>query len=210
MLKAAFFDLDGTLQDSEIIWVNATREYITSFGVEFTEADAGRLVYGRSWRDVFAVIQKLIPSLVHSEDEAAAHMRDIYRRKVADGDIAIPGSVALLRRLAKRMPVAIVSGSPRADIAHAIVRLGLQDEVSFYVSSDDTAHGKPDPECYLVAARMANVDPADCVVFEDSSVGVKAAKDAGMQCVALSIPGRPYQDISLADKIVEDLGSLEI
>ena len=103
------------------------------------------------------------------------------------------------------MTVGIVSGSPRVDIESAIVNLKIGDEVSFFVCSEEYAHGKPDPTCYLMAAERAGVAPADCVVFEDSAAGVIAAKRAGMHCVALRLPGHPAQDISGADEIFSDL-----
>ena len=206
MYRAALFDLDGTLQDSEIVWVKATRDFVRDNGYPMTDDEALRTVYGRSWTNMYRDIIGYLPSLASvTAFEMADLVRDYYTRLAAGQDIAIPGSVALFRRLAKTMKVAIVSGSPRLDIANAVRNLGLEDCISFFVGAEEYGEGKPDPACYLLGAERAGVDPSDCVVFEDAAVGILAAKRAGMHAVALTIPGRPEQDLSAADEILTDL-----
>ena len=130
--RAALFDLDGTLQDSEIVWVQATRDYVRDKGYPLSDEEALKIVYGRSWTNMCEDIVRLVPSLASSTPlQMADEARGFFNRIVADADIAIPGSVALFKRLAKTMQVAIVSGSPRADIAIAIKNLGLEDSISF-------------------------------------------------------------------------------
>ena len=206
MFRAALFDLDGTLQDSEIVWVNATRDYVRDNGYPMTDDEALQTVYGRSWTNMYQDIIRYIPSLASvSAFEMADLVRAYYTRLAAGVDMAIPGSVALFKRLAKTMKVAIVSGSPRLDIGNAVLNLGLGDCISFYVGAEEYGNGKPDPACYLMGAERAGVAPSDCVVFEDAAVGVLAAKRAGMYAVALKIPGRPEQDLSAADEVLTDL-----
>ena len=206
MFKAALFDLDGTLQDSEIVWVNATRDFVRDNGYPMTDAEALRTVYGRSWTNMYRDIIGFVPSLASMTTFVMAdRVRDYYTRLTAGQDISIPGSVALFKRLSKTMQVAIVSGSPRLDIANAVRDLGLTDYISFYIGAEEYGEGKPDPACYLMGAKRAGVEPSECVVFEDAAVGVLAAKRAGMHAVALTIPGRPEQDLSAADEILTDL-----
>lgn len=206
-MNTALFDLDGTLQDSEVVWVGATRDYVLAHGGRMTEDESLNIVYGRSWGDIRADIAARAPSLAALDAMTMADetRRHFHERLAANPDISIPGSVALLRRLAKTMTVAIVSGSPRADIESAIRNLGIGDEVSFYIGAEEYGKGKPDPACYLMGAAKAGVDPVDCVVFEDSAVGVRAAKSAAMYCVALRLPDHPVQDVSEADEILSDL-----
>ena len=206
MFRAALFDLDGTLQDSEIVWVKATRDYVRDNGYPMTDDEALRTVYGRSWTNMYQDIIRYVPALAPvSAFEMADRVRAYYTRLAAGTDMAIPGSVALFKRLAATMKVAIVSGSPRLDIANAVRDLGLGDYISFYVGAEEYGNGKPDPACYLMGAERAGVDPSECVVFEDAAVGVLAAKRAGMYAVALKIPGRPEQDLSAADEVLTDL-----
>ena len=88
--------------------------------------------------------------------------------------------------------------------------MGVEDVVRLFLGTEDYAEGKPDPACFLLAARMLAVPPESCLVFEDSAAGVIAAKAATMTCVALQRPGRPAQDVSLADEVLSDLADFRL
>jgi len=209
-IKAAIFDLDGTLTDSEVLWMTATEQYLNDAGHAIGHDEAMSIVYGRSWRDVYADIVERHPELDASIEEMEESLR-VYMQPLRDGrDVVIAGSVALLKRLAQQMPVCIVSGSPRGDIEAAIDLMGLHDEVAFAIGAEDYGPGKPDPTCFTMAAQQLGIAPGHCVVFEDSTAGVRAAKAAGMRCVALARPGLPAQDVSAADVVVEDLAGFDL
>jgi beta-phosphoglucomutase-like phosphatase (HAD superfamily) len=102
---------------------------------------------------------------------------------------AFPGVAAFARSLvAKGVPVAIASGSSPLAIERTLVYAGLDDLFPVRVSSVDVPEGKPAPVIFLEAARRLGVDPARCLVLEDSVPGVQSAKAAGMACIALSAP----------------------
>ncbi|HUR81824.1 MAG TPA: HAD family phosphatase, partial [Thermoanaerobaculia bacterium] len=86
------------------------------------------------------------------------------------------------------IPMAITSSAVGSSIDAILRRLGLRDAFTLIVDGSEVAHGKPDPEAYLLTARKLNVNADECVVFEDSYVGVVAAKRAGMFCVAIRNP----------------------
>ncbi len=202
---AALFDLDGTLQDSEIHWIYATRDFIRDNGLDISDDEAVKLVYGRSSTEIYEDIAALPPFRDRTVEELADAIRGYYGYRLETEDIAYPSSVALLKAMAKDMPVAIVSGSPRSDVIAAAKRLGVADDLSLILGAEDASRGKPDPECFLKAAEILKVDPEKCIVLEDSNAGVRAAKAGGMYCVAISRKGRPVQDVSAADVIVGDL-----
>lgn len=210
MIRAFFFDLDGTLQDSEILWVAATRNYLVDQGADLPLEDVQSIVYGHGWREVFqAMTQHAAHLTERGIFQTASELRLYYQRLRETTSIALPGSVDLLRRLSMKYPVAIVSGSTRHDIQEAIALLEIGDCVGFFMGAEDYGPGKPNPDCYLLAARKLKVDPADCVVFEDSTAGVLSAKAAGMRCVALALAGHPHQDLSRADLVLADLGDFK-
>jgi HAD superfamily hydrolase (TIGR01509 family) len=209
MIRCYFFDLDGTLLDTEVLWVKATQDYLAGQGVPLTPAEALQLVYGRSWHDIYRDITRRHPALDRGLEAVGRELRGHYRALRAATDVRIAGSVALLVRLAATHPVAIVSGSPREEIADSIALLGIGSCVRFYLGAEDYAPGKPDPACFLAAARRLAAPPADCLVFEDSAAGVRAAKAAGMKCVALARPGAPPQDVAAADLVLDDLARFD-
>lgn len=210
-IRAFFFDLDGTLVDTEILWIRAIRDFLLRRGIPCAQEEAVKLVYGRSWNDVYAEMARRFPHAVEAGHErVSAELRTHHRRLRAETDVRIAGSVELLVRLAAAHPVAIVSGSPRQDIADNVEVLGVAPFLRFFLGAEDYHPGKPDPACFLLAAQRMPVEPSACVVFEDSAAGVRAAKAAGMACVALARPDAPRQDVAPADLILDDLAKFEI
>ena len=204
--QAVFFDLDGTLVDTELLWARALTGLLADHGQPADEPMIVRIVYGHAWSAIYREIVTRFPALAGIGLAAMAEeLRPYYLRLREAGSIAIPGSVACLRQLAAAYPVAIVSGSPRLEIGDALNLIGLTDCVRFYIGSEDYNDGKPDPTCYRQAAGILGVDPARCVVIEDSRAGVRAAKAAGMKCVALARPFAIPQDVQMADQIVASL-----
>ena len=209
-MKAAIFDLDGTLMDTEVLWVKGTWQYLQARGCNLSYDEILAIVYGRSWRHVYTEIMQRCPSLGVSMGTMEVELRQqIHTLRQSCGDIIIHSSVALLKRLAQDVPVCIVSGSPCADIADAIARMGIGPDLKFFIGAEEYGPGKPDPTCFLMAQQRLGVPAADCVVFEDSAAGVRAAKAAGMVCVGLARPGLPRQDLSPADLVVADLAAID-
>lgn len=205
MITAFIFDLDGTLIDSEILWCQALGKLIGRRGFSVTEAYTHELVLGRAWSDIVARMRVDYPAIHDDIGKIERESILYYEELKGKADIRIPGSVELLTRLGRRYPVAIVSGSTRGQIADAIAMMGVGEHLRFFLGSEDYGRGKPDPGCFLMAASRFGVEPGACMVFEDSAAGVRAAKAAGMTCVALRRPGYPAQDVSTADEIVSDL-----
>lgn len=208
-IKAFIFDLDGTLLDSEVLWCKALHQLIAARGLPVTGSYATELVFGRCWTDILARLRRDYPSITEEaralEQESQRYYDDLH----ATLDIRIHSSIALLKRLAEHHPVAIVSGSTRRQIAEAIELMEIREELQFYLGNEDVPRGKPDPAGFLQAARQLGVDPESCLVFEDSSAGVRAAKSAGMRCVALRRNGQPPADLSAADEILSDLADFK-
>ncbi len=205
MINAFIFDLDGTLLDSEILWCKAMEQLIAKRNLPVTSSYACELVFGRSWGDVLARLRQDYPSIKESALSIEQESQSYYDLLHASMDIRIHSSIDLLKRLARRYPVAIVSGSTRRQIADAIELMEIRAELQFYLGNEDYPRGKPDPSGFLLASRHFGIEPEHCLVFEDSSAGVRAAKAANMHCVALCRKGLPSQDVSMADEALADL-----
>ncbi len=209
-IRAVFFDLDGTLLDSEVVYVEAIQIALARMGEYLSHQKSLDIVYGRGWKDIYADIRAQFPGAYPDIVEMEEVVREIFLELQESRDIRISGSVELLRRLAVDFPVAIVSGSPRNDVARGIESLEVGADLQFFLGAEDYYPGKPHPTCYMTAAARLGVLPATCLVFEDSAAGVVSAKAAGMYCVALQREGKPLQDVALADLVLSDLGSFKL
>ena len=105
-----------------------------------------------------------------------------------------PGVADLVHQLDSRGTLlALVTSSLKAEAELALVTFGLAHLFRVVVTAEDVANGKPAPDGYLLAARRLNVEPAGCIVIEDSPTGVRAAKAAAMSCVAVTNTHSPQQ-----------------
>ena len=207
-MRAALFDMDGTLVRTEEIWIEALLTSLNRRGAGAGWLEVAKCEYGRPWDDCYANVRAAWPDVCPPQDSLGRETSAFYHDYIQTHSIAIPGSVELLRRLKREgRAIAVVSGSGRDSVDETMRLLKVDGLLDAIVAAEDVAQGKPSPEPFLVAAERLKVAPADCVVFEDSRAGVLSAKAAGMLCVALKRPADcPYQeDLAPADAILERL-----
>ena len=203
--QAAIFDLDGTLVNSEGPYLIALRAALTERGMNWRRSAVNRLLYGRSWFDVYRTIESMSPGLFTDVNDLTDAVEQQMLSPNGPRPTMISGSVRLLTCLAKLIPTSIVSGSSRAQVLSATASLGIVSDLAFCMGFEDYEAGKPSPSGFKEAARRMNAIASSCVVFEDSSVGVEAARRAGMFCIGLAQQGAEEQDLSEAHLVVDDL-----
>ena len=185
-ITTCLFDLDGTLIDSEIIWIEAIQAALAAKGIQVTIEEVARFEYGRAWKEIFHSIHSQWPNAYPTIQEMEAFTIPYYERVTATRDISIHGSITLLKRLATEgYAVGIVTGSKRERVEAVIKKLELEPYVKGYVGGEDYSNGKPAPDAYLAGARLLGAHPSECIAFEDAPAGIASAKAAGMLCVAL-------------------------
>jgi HAD superfamily hydrolase (TIGR01509 family) len=124
----------------------------------------------------------------------------------------LPCVADVVRMLRDRgLRLAIASSAVGGEIESILRRLGIRDDFEPIVDGAQVTHAKPHPEAYLVAMKKLGVPPQRCIVFEDSHVGVAAAKRAGAFCVAVRNANAHFpQDLSAADVVLESMCELKM
>ena len=208
--EAFLFDLDGTLIDSEMLWARAIVGWLAEHGIPADTDHIAALVIGHSWLDIHATLHERFPSLPkQSAARDAIELRVHYSRLSVDPTaIIIPSAVAFYKMAATFAPCAIVSGSPRNDVAAAARLCGIDKETAFSLGAEDYARGKPAPDGYLLAAQRFGIAPERCVVFEDSTAGVRSGLAAGMNVVGINRNTVMQQDFTGCFLTVSDLSTL--
>ncbi|MFF9689586.1 HAD family hydrolase [Streptomyces sp. NPDC014623] len=182
---SVLFDLDGTLVDSEPNYYEAGRRLLARYGVrDFSWENHTRFI-GIGTRETLTVLREEY-GIEAPVDELLAGKNALYLELAGTSTTAFPEMRALAERLhEKGVPMAVASGSSRAVIAATLAATGLDACIPLYVSAEEVARGKPEPDVFLEAARRLGVTPESCVVLEDAVPGVRAAHAAGMRCVAV-------------------------
>lgn len=181
---AVLFDMDGTLIDSEPVWFETEARLLAEFGFEL-----GR----EHWEHVLGQPNEVsckyligVSGIPLSWLELNEKIEVAMVEQLSQGLELLPGAKELLvELLAAGVPTALVSASSRRIVDACIGAIGA-DFFRYTVSGDDVTRTKPDPEPYLRAAELLGVDPAECVVIEDSPIGTAAGAAAG--CRVLSVP----------------------
>jgi len=142
-----------------------------------------------------------------------AERADLFMENLTNSEVELlPGVSNLVSALRRRgLLLAVTSSGMRDYIEFLLSRFDLSDSFDRLVAGDQVSKPKPDPQPYLKTAGLLGVEPARCVVFEDSSVGVMAAKSAGMYCVAVrNLYVRAAQELTAADLIVMTLSEVDV
>jgi beta-phosphoglucomutase-like phosphatase (HAD superfamily) len=204
-IHAFLFDMDGTLVDTEVLYLNAIRRALADRHIIVDPSKVVSFVYGVPWPGVYQHIQTHYPTAFKNADDMLDTVNIHFLALREQVDIRIHSSIDLLIELSRHYPVAIVSGSMREELRKNIDIMKIEPHIQFYLGAEDYSPGKPHPAGYLLAAQRLELAPKQIVVFEDSTPGLRAASDAGMVCVGLQREGKPKQDMSLADLVLSDL-----
>jgi beta-phosphoglucomutase-like phosphatase (HAD superfamily) len=203
-IQAVLWDIDGTLLDSEPHHFRSIVAVCARHGHAVGQGDFERLL-GNSMPAVHAMLDAVQPMPI----DLAAFAEGCTRHYVENvGSVeARPGALERVDWLAARgVAQACVSNSGRPVVEANMGRMA-RPCLSFGISRDDVEHGKPHPEPYLKAAERLGLEPARCLVVEDSPVGARAAKAAGMVTVAW--PQRADLVFDGIDHLIEELDALD-
>jgi HAD superfamily hydrolase (TIGR01509 family) len=182
---AYLFDCDGTVVDSMplhyIAWKKALGEWGCTYEEELFYAWGGRPI-----REIISLLNEQ-QGLKMPVEEVAVRKENYYFDLLPELK-AIPEVVEHIDVMHGKIPFAIASGSRRDSVESSLTITGLIEKFETLVCADDYKRGKPAPDCFLLAAERLGVAPENCLVFEDTDLGIEAATAAGMASVKVPLP----------------------
>jgi HAD superfamily hydrolase (TIGR01509 family) len=178
------FDMDGLLVDTEPLWFETEAEVMGRLGAPWTKQDQEQLLGGSMDNTVGYLLARAARPVPPAD--VARWMTEGMLSRAAEGRVIIrPGARELLNEVAATgIPYALVTGSQRPFTEAVLASTGFRFPVT--VTGDDVTRTKPDPEPYLLAAKLLDADPEQCVALEDSPNGVASATGAG--CLVVAVP----------------------
>ena len=192
-MKGAIFDLDGVIVDTAKYHYLAWKELAARLGFFFKESDNFLFVVNHT----FATREE------KQEMATEKNTRYVEMLQNLSKDELLEGAEEYLKKL-KREGVLIALGSASKNAPMILDKLGITEYFDAIVDGNSVSKAKPDPEVFLKGAEQLDLNPADCVVFEDSQAGIEAARNAGCGVVAVDKGGVLFD----ADKYVKCLGDL--
>jgi HAD superfamily hydrolase (TIGR01509 family) len=203
-LRAVLFDLDGTLADTERQNAEAVARVLERAGRPLSDEER-EFVIGHGWHEIY---HHLVGNGgIKLGYEELMHKAGVERVRIVEeeGLDVLPGAIDTVRRLTSRHASAVVSGSSRAEVEAVLRALGVVDCFPWFLGAEDTARGKPFPDGYLLASTRLEITPADCLVLEDSTAGIRAARAAGMKVIGVRAGNFAKQPQEEADLVVDTL-----
>ena len=208
-MPAVIFDFDGVLADTERLHLRAYQQTFGARGWTLDDRSYFERFLGFDDRGTIAAFLRerglpvnhdVIETLLR--EKAAAF--DILR---SSGSVLYPSAAACVQRMNAHFPLAIASGSLRAEIIDILTGARLLSAFRVIVSAEDVSRSKPAPDPYLCAAQLLGIDAAGCVVIEDAPLGLVAARTAGMKTIGVTTTSRA-EALGDADRIIRDLDEL--
>lgn len=202
MPKAVIFDMDGVLVNSEPVYDAYHQAIAKRLGITITEAHEQRFRGIPSDTTYNILVEEF--GLSVTADELLEEEIAAFRRLFEDGSIPpMPHAFDLLRHLQQSGFVIGIATSNYLFNVESVLRLnGVMEHVTQISTMESITRPKPAPDVFLHAATAMQVNPADCVVFEDSPNGILAAKAAGMKVIGYANPEQIELDLSRADRII--------
>jgi len=201
--EAFLFDLDGVIVDSSEFHKKSWIKVMSKLGINFGEEDFKK-TFGMT-NDT--IIKKYIPGLGDEEIRKIAEEKERIYRELAKGNIKpIHNSLKFIKFLKKSdIKLALVSSTPIENIKFLSDEIGMKNLFDVIVSGSDIKHGKPNPECYLIAAEKIGVPTKKCWVVEDSQHGIDAGFSAGAKTIGILTSHRNLEKTDITVKTFEEL-----
>ncbi len=208
-MKAVIFDMNGVIINDERTHQESWKVYCKKHGFNISEEDFKYKVFGRTEKDTFEFLYNR--SIAPEELETFSNERvdtaiEIFKPQIKMTE----GLQQLLDELAEHnIPMAVATSARKRYFSFIMDELSIRQYFKVVLTAENITKGKPDPEIYLKSADGLQINPQECVVFEDAVSGIKAAKAAGMKVVGISST-HSQEELSLADRVVNNFEDVNI
>lgn len=208
-IAALIFDMDGVIIDSEPLHLRACQIFLAGHNYEYTE-EMNKQFLGRKDIEIAQIlIEKL--KIPHTPISFVNAKEEILWQLLKEQSQARPGLYDLLDLAkAKNLAMAVASSATMPTIELVVDTLNIRHYFQTLTSGDEVKRGKPEPDVFLLAAKRLGIEPKNCCVIEDTTNGIKAAKAAGMYCIAIPCDATAHQDHSQADIRLNSLAQINL
>lgn len=208
-LKAVLFDMDGVLVDTEPLHRKAYFKTFNDLGIDVSEELYSSFTGASTKRVCNTLIEKFDLSLTHEEItvKKRAFFKDYFYND-ADFDLIVGVRNLIENYYQNDIKLIVASSASMTTINMVFDKFGLEKYFQGKISGADLKESKPHPEIFLLAAKMAEESPENCMVIEDSTNGILASHRAGIYCAAYKSANTHQQDYSLANVVVSDYSEL--
>jgi HAD superfamily hydrolase (TIGR01509 family) len=209
MIQTVIFDMDGVIVDTEPVHHYAYNQHFKQLNIEVTPEMYATFT-GNSTKNTYEKLKshfditESVPDLVEAKrnlfNDAFDSKEDLY---------LIDGVEDLIKELHHNgMQLVLASSSANVTIDRVFRRFGLHQYFTHLVSGEDFPNSKPHPAIFEHAAKLSQTSVENCIVIEDSTNGIIAAKAAGIYCIGYDSINTKLQDYSKADKVIKDFSEL--
>lgn len=207
-MKAIIFDMDGVIINSEPVHFEVEQELLEKLGGKMSK-EAHVAFVGTTDHYMWSTLKEQF-NLEPAVEKIIKMKKEMFIEKFDEIELMDNFKELMLSLYNEGYPMAIASSNNRKIVNKVVEKFGLSNYMNFIISGEEVHKGKPDPEIFLTAAKKINVNPKCCLVIEDASNGVKAAKAAKMKCVGLENIYSGNQDLSEADLVINNLAELDL
>ena len=203
MLGGVIFDFDGVIVDSHAAHMKAWKAFLLTKGKAFSDTELSFVREGAKREEILRhFLGELSPEQIASYGAEKDKLFQASARELK----LVPGFTEFLLQLdSAALPSAVATSGSRSRVEQTLKSLNLCERFRAVVTGNDVERGKPDPDLFLLAAQVLQIDPSRILVCEDAVGGVLAAKSAGMKCVGIAANGREsLLKQAGADLVVED------
>lgn len=200
--------MDGVIVDNYSFHATAWETFCNKYNLDFQTTFRSNLFGGTNKDHLEAFFNKplTMEEIARYEEEKESLYREIYKDHIQP----VEGLLDFLRRIKNDgIPCALATSSPAVNVRFVLSSIGAENYFNPCLDASHVKNGKPDPEIYLKAAKALHLDPAQCIVFEDSVKGVDAAKKSGAHVVGLATT-HSEEELPAVDLCIPDFTDLEL